>query len=220
MGPSSGVQPNTEFASKCWCKSLSYKKREAREERRTWIRANHSLQHHLVFFPLCPFVFNMNNGLIETLLSNLARHWVLVLVSLVLGWLVKNRYHHGLNKYPGPFLASLTDWWRFVDVYGQRPEVTLQALHAKHGDIVRIGPNTLSFADPAVLKSIYGLNKGYIKVHAPFALVMNCTLIHNSLTFTSSNNPSSKATVLHPSSAPPTMISTPNSAEASIRPFP
>jgi hypothetical protein len=25
---------------------------------------------------------------------------------------------------------------------------------------------------------------------------------------------------LHPSSAPPTMISTPNSAEASIRPFP
>ncbi|RSL84184.1 hypothetical protein CEP52_016503 [Fusarium oligoseptatum] len=26
-----------------------------------------------------------------------------------------------------------------------------------------IGPNTLSFADPAVLKSIYGLNKGYIK---------------------------------------------------------
>ncbi|KAI8692510.1 hypothetical protein NCS56_00007900 [Fusarium sp. Ph1] len=105
----------------------------------------------------------MNNGLIETLLSNLARHWVLVLASLVLGWLVKNRYHHGLNKYPGPFLASLTDWWRFVDVYGQRPEVTLQALHAKHGDIVRIGPNTLSFADPAVLKSIYGLNKGYIK---------------------------------------------------------
>ncbi|RBA11106.1 hypothetical protein FPRO05_04279 [Fusarium proliferatum] len=105
----------------------------------------------------------MHSGLVETLLSALAQHWVLVLTSLTVAWLVKNRYHHGLNKYPGPFLASLTDWWRFWDVYGQRPEVTLQKLHAKHGDIVRYGPNALSFADPAVLKSIYGLSKGYVK---------------------------------------------------------
>lgn len=106
----------------------------------------------------------MHSGLVETLLTALAQHWVLVLTSLTVAWLVKNRYHHGLNKYPGPFLASLTDWWRFWDVYGQRPEVTLQKLHAKHGDIVRLGPNVLSFADPAVLKSIYGLSKGYVKV--------------------------------------------------------
>ncbi|KAF4975214.1 hypothetical protein FZEAL_7971 [Fusarium zealandicum] len=105
----------------------------------------------------------MDNGLVGTLLSLLARHWVLVLASLTVTWLVRNRFHHGLNKYPGPLVASLTDWWRFFDVYGQRPERTLQALHAKHGDIVRIGPNALSFADPAVLKSIYGLSKGYIK---------------------------------------------------------
>ncbi|KAM5358155.1 hypothetical protein ACJZ2D_015543 [Fusarium nematophilum] len=105
----------------------------------------------------------MDNGLVGTLLSTLAQHWVLVLVSLILGWLIKNRFNRGLNKYPGPLLASLTDWWRLVDVYGQRPEVTLQKLHAKHGDVVRTGPNSLSFADPAVLKSIYGLNKGYVK---------------------------------------------------------
>lgn len=30
--------------------------------------------------------------------------------------------------------------------------------------MVRLGPNTLSFADPAALKAIYGLNKGYVKV--------------------------------------------------------
>ena len=106
----------------------------------------------------------MHSGLVETLLSALAAHWALALTAVTLAWLVRNRYHHGLNKYPGPFLASITDWWRFWDVYGQRPEVTLRNLHAKHGDIVRIGPNTLSFSDPAVLKQIYGLSKGYVKV--------------------------------------------------------
>lgn len=106
----------------------------------------------------------MEGGLIESLLAALSQHWVLITFTLFLGWLVKNRYNNGLNKYPGPFLASLTDWWRFIDVYGQRPERTLRALHDKHGDIVRTGPNTLSFSDPAALKSIYGLNKGFVKV--------------------------------------------------------
>lgn len=94
----------------------------------------------------------------------LVQNWLAVAVSLVLAYLVKNRYHNGLNKYHGPFLASLTDWWRFYDVYKQRPEVTHRRLHAKYGNVVRLGPNTLSFSDPAALKTIYGLNKGFIKV--------------------------------------------------------
>jgi hypothetical protein len=92
------------------------------------------------------------------------QHWFLLSTVLIAAWLVRNRYHNGLNKYPGPFLASITDWWRFWDVYGQRPEITQQKLHAEHGDVVRLGPNTLSFADPKALKTIYGLNKGFIKV--------------------------------------------------------
>ncbi|KAI1416535.1 cytochrome P450 [Hypoxylon sp. FL1857] len=95
--------------------------------------------------------------------SFIAQFWLPISVSVVLAWLVKNRYHNGLNKYPGPFLASLTDWWRFWDVYGQRPELTHRKLHAKYGDVVRLGPNTLSFADPKALKTIYGLNKGFVK---------------------------------------------------------
>ncbi|KAI2610114.1 cytochrome P450 [Hypoxylon fragiforme] len=103
---------------------------------------------------------SLGNSVIGSLI---AQFWLPISVSVILVWLVKNRYHNGLNKYPGPFLASLTDWWRFWDVYGQRPEVTHQKLHAKHGDVVRLGPNTLSFADPKALKSIYGLNKGFVK---------------------------------------------------------
>ncbi|KAF6808705.1 cytochrome p450 [Colletotrichum sojae] len=103
------------------------------------------------------------HGITETLLETLAQHWLSIGLSLVVAWLVKNHYNNGLNKHPGPFLASLTDWWRFFDVQGRRPEVTHQKLHAKYGDIVRLGPNTLSFADPAALKTIYGLNKGFVK---------------------------------------------------------
>jgi hypothetical protein len=96
--------------------------------------------------------------------SLLLDYWPAVLGVAFVAYLLKNYFNHGLNKYPGPLLASLTDWWRFVDVYKRRPEVTHLALHAKHGDVVRLGPNSLSFADPKALKSIYGLNKGYVKV--------------------------------------------------------
>ncbi|KAL2150645.1 hypothetical protein VTH82DRAFT_7208 [Thermothelomyces myriococcoides] len=93
----------------------------------------------------------------------ISQHWPSILVTVIVAWLVRNRYHNGLNKYPGPFLASLTDWWRFFDVYGRRPERSHIALHKKYGPVVRLGPNTLSFSDPEALKTIYGLNKGFIK---------------------------------------------------------
>ncbi|CCC06644.1 hypothetical protein SMACR_00669 [Sordaria macrospora] len=101
--------------------------------------------------------------IMDVIIQVLAQHWLAILLSVLVGWLVRNRYHNGLNKYPGPFLASLTDWWRFIDVYKRRPEVTHIALHKKHGPIVRLGPNTLSFSDPEAIKTIYGLNKGFVK---------------------------------------------------------
>jgi hypothetical protein len=104
------------------------------------------------------------HGITDHILRILSQHWLPISGAVLLLWLVKNRYKNGLNKYPGPFLASITDWWRFFDVYGRRPEITHRALHKKYGDVVRLGPNTLSFSDPSALKSIYGLNKGFIKV--------------------------------------------------------
>ncbi|KAI1488187.1 cytochrome P450 [Biscogniauxia mediterranea] len=104
----------------------------------------------------------------------LAQYWLPIILLAVIARLVRNRYHNGLNKYPGPFLASLTDLWRLWDVYCQRPELTHQRLHAKYGDVVRLGPNTLSFADPKALKAIYGLNKGFIK--SDFYIVQQSTV--------------------------------------------
>lgn len=93
----------------------------------------------------------------------LLHKWPAVLVVFFAAYLISNRINRGLHKYPGPFLASLTDWWRFLDVYKRRPEITHIKLHQKHGDVVRLGPNVLSFSDPKALKAIYGLNKGFTK---------------------------------------------------------
>lgn len=102
----------------------------------------------------------------ESIIPVLFQNWFLV-ISVVFGaYLVANYFNRGLNKYPGPVLAGLTDWWRFVDVYGRRPEITHIKLHREHGDIVRLGPNSLSFADPKAIKQIYGLNKGFVKVRS------------------------------------------------------
>src|SRR5881275_1004379 len=82
-------------------------------------------------------------------------HCVTFLTLLTAAYLFHNRYQKGLAKYPGSFLASLTDWWRFFDVYGRRPERTHIRLHEEYGDVVRLGPNTLSFGSPEALKAIY-----------------------------------------------------------------
>ena len=102
--------------------------------------------------------------MLDALLDSVLQNWPAVILCVIFAYLAKNRYNHGLQKYPGPFLASLTDWWRFFDVLGRRPDITHNRLHHQHGDIVRLGPNSLSFADPQALKTIYGLNKGFTKV--------------------------------------------------------
>lgn len=93
----------------------------------------------------------------------LGQYWPLLVVAVLAAHLIANKYYNGLNKYPGPRLAAYTNWWRYFNVLGRKAERTHLELHRRHGDIVRLGPNVLSFADPRAIKSIYGLNKGMIK---------------------------------------------------------
>ena len=102
--------------------------------------------------------------LANEILPLVAAYWPAILVAGIAYKLLSNKYHNGLNKYPGHPLAAYTNWWRFFDVLGRHAEDTHRALHKKHGDIVRLGPNVLSVADPRAIKIIYGLNKGMTKV--------------------------------------------------------
>ncbi|KAL9092982.1 MAG: hypothetical protein Q9165_004120 [Trypethelium subeluteriae] len=101
--------------------------------------------------------------LIDELFRVLLRYWSFTIVGGTAAWLLWNKYGRGLNKYPGPPLAHYTNWWRFFDALNRTPELTHIRLHREHGDVVRLGPNVLSFADPKAVKTIYGLNKGFIK---------------------------------------------------------
>lgn len=102
--------------------------------------------------------------MLEPILLTVSHYWQLVLPVLIVAYIASNYFNNGLHKYPGPALARFSDIWRFIDVWNRRPDTTHIKLHRQHGDIVRLGPNTLSFSDPAAIKTIYGLNKGFVKV--------------------------------------------------------
>lgn len=99
------------------------------------------------------------------IISGATLHYAVYAIPyFLLLYLCLNYFCNSLNRFPGPFWARLTDIWRYIDVKGRRPELTHIALHRRYGDIVRLGPRTLSFADPEATKVIYGLNKGFTKV--------------------------------------------------------
>lgn len=67
------------------------------------------------------------------------------------------------SSIPGPFLARFTSLWiLLVDLSGHRA-ATVDALHKKHGPVVRLAPNELSFAGKEAVKTIYGSNSTCIK---------------------------------------------------------
>ncbi|KAH6639249.1 cytochrome P450 [Boeremia exigua] len=69
-----------------------------------------------------------------------------------------------LKRIPGPFLAKFSNVWRFCNHYGQTHIETQKALHHKYGDVVRLGPNTVSVADASLLKTIYSTRGTFLKV--------------------------------------------------------
>lgn len=77
-------------------------------------------------------------------------------VFLVLAiYIVYYRYFHPLSKYPGPFLASFSNLWKAYHLYKLRMPEDLQQLHGVYGDVVRVGPNDLSFSSPQAVGPIY-----------------------------------------------------------------
>jgi hypothetical protein len=66
-------------------------------------------------------------------------------------YLVYMRYFHPLAKYPGPFLASLTNIWKAYTMFEGRMGYVITDLHDKYGAVVRIGPNELVFSHPTAM---------------------------------------------------------------------
>ena len=98
------------------------------------------------------------------------------LILCVLAFFAKgcyNRYFHPLSDYPGPFWASVTDFYILFTIksiptrglkmhgqYGRWPFMIpkfhmLATKYTSTGPIVRIAPNLLSFSDPTLLPRVY-----------------------------------------------------------------
>jgi hypothetical protein len=90
---------------------------------------------------------------------------VFPLWTLAIGYIVYMRCLHPLAKYPGPFLASLTNLWKAITMYQGQQEHIILSLHEKHGAIVRIGPNDLVISHPDAVKQIYLSGSAFKKVH-------------------------------------------------------
>ena len=110
----------------------------------------------------------IEKGFIMAILSDLVafliQHIPSILLLGVVAHLTHNYYTPGASSVPGPFFAKLSNLWRFIDVANGHAEVTLQKLHQKYGDYVRLGPKVVSVRNLDALKTIYGINKGYNKV--------------------------------------------------------
>jgi cytochrome P450 len=71
-----------------------------------------------------------------------------------------NIFLHPVARFPGPMHAGATGLvYHLVQISGDLLP-WLGELHAQYGEVVRVGPNTLSYINPQALKDIYGHRSG------------------------------------------------------------
>lgn len=92
----------------------------------------------------------------------LFRVWFPLMVVL---YIVRTRYLSGIRHIPGPFIASVSNFWKISAAWHQDMPRRNIRLHRKYGKLVRIGPDMISVDDPGALSTIYGFKPIYAKVY-------------------------------------------------------
>ncbi|KAF8271865.1 putative P450 monooxygenase [Lactarius quietus] len=91
------------------------------------------------------------------------------IIAIGLAWVVStafyNVYIHPLAHFPGPRLAAASKFWLAYQefVRGVSLSDVRDELHAKYGDIVRLQPNLLHFANPHAYNEIYNVKNKWDK---------------------------------------------------------
>jgi len=97
-------------------------------------------------------------------IENLKSYLLPFLFLLFASHLIFNRYGLGLRAIPGPFLASMTDFWRLFHSYSNKGHEDY-LLHQKYNSpVLRTGPKTVAVADPEAIRIIYGWKPVFRKV--------------------------------------------------------
>lgn len=95
---------------------------------------------------------------------------VCILLSLVVLQLWRTWWR--LRHIPGPFPASITNFQRVRWVTTKRAHLILQDMHEKYGEVVRIGPNTVTFSNPEAIPTVYTARTGFPKVRVIIASLL------------------------------------------------
>ncbi|KAK4120542.1 cytochrome P450-like protein [Parathielavia appendiculata] len=88
-------------------------------------------------------------------------------------------FFHPLAKYPGPFLAKLTDAYMLYHAWKGDRHLELWRMHETYGKFVRFGPNSLSINSNTALKEIYGFRANVRKAEFYDAFVHPAPNTHN-----------------------------------------
>ncbi|KAK1958659.1 cytochrome P450 [Colletotrichum sublineola] len=73
---------------------------------------------------------------------------------------VYNVYFHPLRHYPGPKLFAATPVMLSKMITSGKAHQKLAELHKRYGPVVRLGPDTIDWADPRAFKDLMGHSKG------------------------------------------------------------
>lgn len=68
---------------------------------------------------------------------------------------IYNRYFHPLRHFPGPFWASVSDFFKLWVVHTKQIHMLGLEAHKKYGPVIRVAPNLLTFNDPKLLPTVY-----------------------------------------------------------------
>jgi cytochrome P450 len=81
---------------------------------------------------------------------------VSVLIVSVFSLVIYRLYFHPLSRFPGPFLARITGFWRTYQYAQGNWHEDILKIHKKYGRVVRIAPNELAIVDESAMKALYG----------------------------------------------------------------
>ncbi|UNI17170.1 hypothetical protein JDV02_003545 [Purpureocillium takamizusanense] len=102
--------------------------------------------------------FRLLNG--RTLLQGIIAFWIVKTVVTI----VYRLLFHPLAHVPGPKLAAISDLPFIAYFFRGDSHTVVLRWHEKYGEVVRIGPDELSFNNEQAWKEIYGTNKTRIFV--------------------------------------------------------
>ncbi|KAI1771087.1 isotrichodermin C-15 hydroxylase [Hypoxylon cercidicola] len=112
---------------------------------------------------------------ITFLASGLAASVLIYIVGLI----VYRVFFHPLAKYPGPFIAKITDAYQLYHAWKGDRHLEFWRLHERYGKVVRFGPNSISFNSNTALKDIYGFKSNVRKAEFYDAFVHPAPNTHN-----------------------------------------